>query len=99
MRKLSLLFLMAFVAMVCASAITAAATPAPASTVQLTADPFLNADITTRVPMVPRCPCTPIFTSCAFHPLGENCVQEPNCCSCRGPEPALYKCVGVPPSL
>ncbi len=99
MRKLTVLALVALGVLLSCVSLAAAAPPssAPAS-IQLMADPFLaSGEVTTAVPMVPRCPCH-VNSGCAYQPIGINCADEPNCCSCRGVDPAMRKCVGVPPS-
>jgi hypothetical protein len=96
MKKLVLLVVLALGVLAFGSALSFAGTPAPSGTVQLVADPFVGAaDIGTRVPMVPKCPCDPI-EGCAFQPIGLDCAIPHHCCSCRGIDPALRMCVGVP---
>ncbi|TMQ70185.1 MAG: hypothetical protein E6K80_09255 [Candidatus Eisenbacteria bacterium] len=96
MRKLVLLVIVVLGVLVCGASLGAAA-PAPAApaSIQLTVDPFLQADVSTAVPMVPRCPCQIIF-GCSFQPIGFDCAESPHCCSCRGTDPATRLCVGVP---
>jgi hypothetical protein len=45
--------------------------------------------------MVPYCPCDVIF-GCSYKPIGFDCAEPAHCCSCRGVNPALRMCVGVP---
>jgi len=99
MRKL-VLFVLGLGILLCCSALafaTPAAPAAPTATIALAADPFLNsADIQTKVPMVPYCPCE-VYGSCAYKPIGYDCASPAYCCSCRGVNPALRQCVGVAP--
>jgi hypothetical protein len=96
MRKLALLVLGIGI-LLCCSALAFAAeksTPAaPAASITLTVDPFVNPDIATRVPMAPRCPCQP-FQSCYGYPLGYDCGATTGCCTCQG-APAVRTCVGT----
>ena len=98
MRKLALVVLGIGVLSCCSALAFAADKAAPAAaspTITLAVDPFLNPDIKTRVPMVPRCPCD-AYMNCAFYPIGYDCASPAYCCSCQGVNPALRQCVGVP---
>lgn len=100
MRKLALFVLGVAVLSCCSALAFAAEKPAPLApaTVTLAADPFVAiGDVNTKVPMVPRCPCT-IIIGCAYQQIGYDCAEPALCCSCRGSNPALRQCVGVPPS-
>ena len=81
----------------CCSAVAFAGAPAPLLLqVSPSLDPYVTtSDVQTVVPMVPRCPCT-IISGCGFQQIGFDCAQPAHCCSCRGFDPALRMCVGVP---
>lgn len=98
MRKAVLWFALVVGVLVCGSAIALAAAPAPTVHVvaRLAVDPYLGtSEVSTVVPMVPRCPCH-IISSCGFQQIGFDCAEPAHCCSCRGTDPATRLCVGVP---
>ena len=97
MRKLALLVLGIGILLCCSALAFAADKPTPAApaAVTLTVDPFVNPDIATRVPMVPRCPCD-VYQNCIGYPIGYDCASPSGCCTCQGVNPAYRQCVGVP---
>ena len=98
MRKYAVLTMVVLGALFLVASIAGAdPVKAPAGTVvQMSVDPYVeSAEVTTKVPMVPKCPCDIIF-GCAFEPIGFDCAEPAHCCSCRGVNPALRMCVGVP---